>query len=39
MGMMVDGKWHAREPPSWHRADTDGNFIRRDSIFRHWITA
>lgn len=39
MGMMVDGRWHVKEPPSWQRADAAGNFIRSETAFRGWISA
>ncbi len=34
MGLLVDGHWHT----DWYdTAATGGEFIRRDSQFRHWI--
>ncbi len=34
MGLLVDGQWHTNEP-----ATGNGSFKRKDSAFRHWITA
>jgi putative glutathione S-transferase len=36
MGVMIEGVWHAEEPPSGS-AD-DGKYRRSASIFRNWIT-
>jgi putative glutathione S-transferase len=34
MGLLVDGKWHN----DWYdTSSTGGEFIRKDSQFRHWI--
>lgn len=36
MGLLVEGKWHT----DWYDTkSTDGKFVRKDSHFRHWITA
>jgi putative glutathione S-transferase len=34
MGVLVDGKWHTNEP-----ASSNGDFKRKESIFRHWVSA
>lgn len=34
MGLLVNGQWQANEP-----ATGNGSFKRKDSEFRHWITA
>ena len=35
MGLLIDGKWHDR----WYdTASTGGQFVRRDSQFRNWVT-
>lgn len=35
MGLLVKGKWHT----DWYDTESnDGEFIRQDSQFRHWIT-
>jgi glutathionyl-hydroquinone reductase len=36
MGMLIDGKWDAN---ATRAADKDGRFVRKDSIFRRWVTA
>jgi glutathionyl-hydroquinone reductase len=36
MGMLIDGKWDAN---ATRAADKDGRFMRKDSIFRRWVTA
>ena len=36
MGMMVDGKWDANAA---RVADSAGRFVRKDSMFRRWVTA
>ncbi len=36
MGMLISGAWHAETPIA---PTTDGVFVRRDSPYRHWITA
>lgn len=36
MGLLIKGRWHDQ----WYDTDaTDGEFIREESQFRHWITA
>jgi len=36
MGLLIDGKWHDQ----WYDTKAnDGRFIRKDSQFRHWLTA
>jgi putative glutathione S-transferase len=35
MGLLVDGKWTEEDP----RTNQDGKFVRKDSVFRNWITA
>jgi putative glutathione S-transferase len=36
MGLLVDGVWH----DEWYDTkSTGGRFVRKDSAFRHWITA
>lgn len=36
MGKLVEGEWH----DVWYDTDkTDGEFVRKDSSFRHWVTA
>lgn len=36
MGLLVDGKWHDK----WYDTEsTGGKFERKDSSFRHWVTA
>ena len=36
MGLLVDGKWQDR----WYDTkETGGEFVRKDSSFRHWVTA
>jgi glutathionyl-hydroquinone reductase len=34
MGLLVDGKWQANE-----QATTNGHYKRKESSFRHWVTA
>jgi glutathionyl-hydroquinone reductase len=35
MGLLVEGRWVDR----WHdTAETRGRFVRKDSVFRNWIT-
>lgn len=35
MGLLIDGQWHDR----WYDTKTsDGEFIREDAQFRHWVT-
>jgi glutathionyl-hydroquinone reductase len=36
MGMLVDGKWQTDDV---RYTDTSGRFVRRETTFRHWITA
>ena len=36
MGMLVDGRWTTEHVGA---IDAGGNFVRRDSRFRNWITA
>jgi putative glutathione S-transferase len=36
MGVMIDGKWTQQDLV---RNDSSGRFVRRDSIFRNWITS
>ena len=36
MGLLVDGQWHDQ----WYdTSSTRGRFVRKDSQFRHWVTA
>lgn len=35
MGLLIQGVWHEVEPHS----DTGGKFVRKDAMFRNWITA
>ena len=35
MGLMIDGVWHQQ----WYdTSSTGGRFVRKDSIYRHWVT-
>ena len=35
MGVMIDGVWH----DEWYdTSSTGGRFVRKDSIYRNWIT-
>ncbi len=36
MGMLIEGKWQVDDP---NRTDTAGRFVRRDTSFRHWLSA
>lgn len=36
MGMLIDGNWAADAPPA---SDAKGRFVRKDTVFRNWITA
>lgn len=36
MGLLVDGKWHNEEPK---QSGPGGQFVRKASAFRNWITA
>ena len=36
MGLLIDGVWHNQPIVPKSR---DGRFVRKDSAFRHWITA
>jgi putative glutathione S-transferase len=35
MGLLINGVWQENEPP----ADAGGRFLRKDAVFRNWITA
>ena len=36
MGLLIEGKWHDK----WYETKVDkGRFIRKDSVFRSWVTA
>lgn len=36
MGLLVEGKWHT----DWYDTkSTNGRFVRKESAFRHWVTA
>jgi putative glutathione S-transferase len=36
MGLLIDGVWHDQ----WYDTkSTGGRFVRKDSAFRHWVTA
>ena len=36
MGLLVDGQWHT----DWYDTkSTGGKFVRKDSVFRNWVTA
>src|SRR6201989_1798523 len=36
MGMLIDGQWH----DVWYdTASTGGRFVRKDAVYRNWITA
>lgn len=36
MGLLIEGKWHDK----WYDTKADkGRFIRKDSVFRSWVTA
>lgn len=35
MGLLIDGVWHVQQP---NKTQSDGKFIRKDSVFRNWIT-
>ena len=35
MGRMIDGEWHG----TWDITEEDGNFVRKESSFRSWVTA
>src|ERR1700731_924918 len=36
MGLLIDGRWHDQ----WYDISTSGgHFVRRDSVFRNWVTA
>lgn len=36
MGLLIDGVWHEQ----WYdTSSTGGRFIRKDSIYRNWVTA
>jgi len=35
MGLLIDGVWHEQ----WYdTSSTGGRFVRKDSIYRHWVT-
>ncbi|MFC0399930.1 glutathione S-transferase family protein [Paraburkholderia rhizosphaerae] len=35
MGLLIDGKWH----DIWYdTASTGGRFVRKDAVFRNWVT-
>lgn len=36
MGLLIDGVWHRDMPAS---AATGGRFVRREPVFRNWVTA
>src|SRR3546814_2515460 len=38
MGMLIDGVWHDNDATAREIA-TDGQFQRRESRFRNWVTA
>jgi putative glutathione S-transferase len=36
MGLLIDGRWHDQ----WYDTSASGGrFVRRDSVFRNWVTA
>jgi putative glutathione S-transferase len=36
MGLLIDGRWHDQ----WYDSSASGGrFVRRDSVFRNWVTA
>ena len=36
MGLLIDGLWHDQ----WYDTSASGGrFVRRDSVFRNWVTA
>ncbi len=36
MGMLVEGQWQVDDP---NRTDASGRFVRRETTFRHWLSA
>lgn len=37
MGVMIDGTWHVEEPADALHSSS-GEFVRKESVFRNWIT-